>query len=193
MPQYQQILTSMGLGHVKPYLYKDGQMLKTDGGDYPLQQAEFAKSDLASWLGTPIFGEVTLQSQAKDLSITLDTVLIDLNQSKNIVRTEIAGRAGTVKEYISLGDYYIVLKGGFFNQDPEQYPTDDINTLIKILNLEEALYISSDFLQLFGIYNYAVATYNMGQSAGKMSSQLFEIRGYSDEPIELKLDEETNL
>lgn len=192
MPKYELISKSF-LGNVKPYIYRDGQVLKTDGGDYPSQQMELAKSDLSSWMGTPIFGEVVLQDQSKQVSITLDTVLIEINQSKNIVRTEIAGRAGTVKEYISLGDYYIVLKGGFFSRDPEQFPTDQVNALIDLLNREEALYISSDFLQLFEVFSYVVATYNMGQRAGNMSSQLFEIRGYSDEPIELTIDEETDL
>jgi hypothetical protein len=193
MSKYQIIAGSFGLATLKPYLYKGGQMLRTDGGDYPVQVAQFAQSDLASWMGTPIFGEVVLQDQAKEITITLDTVLVEINQSKNIVRTEVAGRAGTVKEYISLGDYYIVLKGGIFSQDPEQFPTDQVNQLIQILNKEEALYISCDFLQLFGVYNIAVASYNMGQRAGNMSSQLFEIRGYSDEPIELTIDDETNL
>lgn len=191
MSKYNAILTGFALGALKPYVYQGGEMLATKGGDYPLQQAELAVSDLTSWLGTPVFGEVTLENQDRSLSITLDTVLIELNQSKNIVRTEVAGRNGTVKEFVSLGDYYIVLKGGVFNQDPESYPTDQVNTLIELLNADEALYISSDFLQLFGVYNYVISTYNMGQRAGAMNSQLFEVRGYSDEPIELTIDDES--
>jgi len=190
MPEYKLILNSFGLATVKPYIYRGGEFRKTDGGDYPLQQAVLATSDLTSWLGTPVFGEVILQDQNKEITITLDTVLIEINQSKNIVRTEVAGRPGTVKEFVSMGDYYIVLKGGIFSQDPESFPTDDINTLIQLMNKEEALYISSDFLQLFDVFNYVIASYNMGQRAGNMSSQLFEIRGYSDEPIELTIDEE---
>lgn len=193
MSKYDLILRSFALGNLKPYIFQGGEMLPTKGGDYPVQQAELSQSDLTSWLGTPIFGEVVLEDENKELKITLDTVLIEINQSKNIVRTEIAGRDGTVKEYVSKGDYYIVLKGGVFSRDPETYPADEISTLIQLLEKEEALNISNDFLQLFGVFSLVVSTYNMGQRPGNMSNQLYEIRGYSDEPIELTIDEETDL
>jgi len=188
--KYQQILTANGLANVKAYIYGGGQFLPTDGGDYPEQQVEIASGDLSSWMGTPIFNEVRLESQDRSVSVVLDTVLIEINQSKNIVRTSVAGHAGTVKEYVSMGDYYIVLKGGVYNQDPQLYPAEMVNTLIELLNGDEALVISSDFLQLFDVFNFVVSTYNMPQRSGLVNGQLFEIRGYNDEPLELTIDDE---
>lgn len=184
------LLQANGMANVKAYTFADGRMLETGGGDYPAQQVEIRASELASWMGTPVFNEVRLESQDRSISITLETVLVEINQSKNIVRTQVAGREGTVKEYISKGDYFIVLKGGIFSTDPQDYPTDDVTTLIQLLDSEEALLISSDFLQLFGVYNYVVSSYNMPQRIGHQSNQLYEIRGYSDIPIELLIDEE---
>ncbi len=72
-----------------------------------------------SLLGTNVYSNLIFDagSYEKDgkttnfNSIQLDTVLINISQSKNIVTTALQGRNGTVKEYISDGDYVIQVSG----------------------------------------------------------------------------------
>lgn len=114
--------------------------------------------------------------------LEIDTVILIVSQTKNIVTTSIQGQAGTIKEYVSDGDYVIKVSGGLFG---DEYPEEDFNTLIKILNAPIALDVKSDYLELFGIDKIVITDYNTPQEKGVQNAQYFEITALSDEEIEL--------
>ena len=105
--------------------------------------------------------------------------------SKNIIKTAIQGRNGTVKEYISDGDYDITLRGMLTSQNASQYPLEEFNRLLKLCELNEALTIVSDYIQLFGIYDIVIDSSSFPQREGFQNTQLFELKCVSDKPIEL--------
>jgi len=93
---------------------------------YPFQ-AENSDSPIGtSYLGTPVYARLefskdgienqvgspsTLDGREGARNLILETVLITVVQSKNIIKTPIQGRNGTIKEYIGEGDYMLRING----------------------------------------------------------------------------------
>lgn len=151
--------------------------------------------------GTDYLGVPTLTSLAfkwKDFELVLLECIVTINQEKNIVSTPMQGRDGTIKEYISDGDYTITIDAAVSNyneSDPEtskSYPIEKIKTLIGFLKLKESFEVQSDFLTLFGIYNIVVKSYGMVQETHS-NRQSFQIQCLSDTPYEIKILEDAQI
>jgi hypothetical protein len=165
------------------------------------------KTDIESYLGTPVFAQVQIQGgsffELEDTTgenpiefegIVMQTVLVDVSMSKNIVKTSIQGRDGTVKEYISKGDYIINMTGNIVGQTKgntiegigQVFPKIDTEKLIKICEVPEAITITSEFLQLFGINEVVIEDYKFAEKEGFRNMQPFQISMSSDTPINLE-------
>jgi len=124
----------------------------------------------------------------------LDGVLMTVTQTKNIVTTPTQGRNGTVKEYISEGDFSISINGviagsdflGFKVSDGNVYPEASVNEMIQIVRAPARLKVVSEFLDLFGISEVVVTDYDFPQTRGTRDNQLFTMQLLSDEPLELQ-------
>lgn len=164
------------------------------------------ESKIESYLGTPVFDQVKIAGgsyiDAEDPkkpvipyeSLTLQTVLLEVIQSKNIVTTAVQGRSGTIKEYVSDGDYSITMTGGVVGEMDDAgkiqdlgnfYPVVDTKLLIEICKVPRALTITSEFLQLFGINEVVITDYTLNQPESVRNIQPFQISMLSDVPIEL--------
>jgi uncharacterized protein DUF6046 len=197
MSRVELILTGFGMSQVTPKFYKPtGKYPDGDGGDYkPQQEQTDARLDDTlpqqySWLGTPIFANVELRDPSTGLSIVIDQVLCEVKMVKNIHKSKVQELHGTVKEFISNGDFNITMRGALFHINPQKYPINDMNTLVRILYVGNELDVVSDFLNLFKIYHVVVTEFRFPQKAGYQSMQLFEIKCLSDKPVQLKLDDE---
>lgn len=193
------ILRSFGLEHLKAAIYPPGKELEsghTDVSaavkkdiadlDYNMTTMETGKAPL-SMLGTPVFCDMILQNDKKgDLQLQLVWVLAEVNMQKNIVKTAVQGRDGTVKEYVSDGDYQVTIRGGLFSPFSNAYPKEDMQTLVALLKLNTPLTVISEYLLQFNIYELVVEDYSFSQKEGVQNVQLFEIKTVSDFPIELK-------
>lgn len=135
-----------------------------------------------SLLGTPVFCFCQLTANAK--TVALDTVLTDISMSRNIVITPVVGRDGTVKEYVSDGDYKIKIRGALVSQN-NKFPIVEVQTLLSILKAKSTVQVSGGIFRLFSIFNIVVTDYSFPQSEGAANTQLFEIDALSDAPIEL--------
>jgi hypothetical protein len=193
------ILQSFGLEHLKAAIYPPGKPLKsghTDVSsatkkdiadlDYNMSTMENGKAPL-SMLGTPVFCDLILQNDKKgDLQLQLLWTLLEVNMQKNIEKTAVQGRDGTVKEYVSDGDYLVTIRGGLFSPFSNAYPKQDMQTLMALLKLNTPLTVISEYLLQFNIYELVVDGYSFAQKEGVQNVQLFEIKTVSDFPIELK-------
>lgn len=148
-----------------------------------------------SALGTPVFCNLEIQAGSWTDSngvkhdwpfLQFDTVLLTVDQPKNIVKTPIQGRNGTVKEYISDGDYVVNIKVVIIGKRGVM-PLQEISDLKKALDAPVALAVNSRFLQNMGIDNLVVERYSAPQLEGGYHFQPFELFCLSDEPIELKI------
>lgn len=176
---------------VKPKVYQGGEELEPSSNTYNLESAAIDYSDApTSYLGTPIIAPVTIKSKDESISLMLDIALFQINMQKQIVTTALQGVSGTVKEYISDGDYVISITGVLTNPTGS-YPTEQMQVLHQLLLLPEALIVESSLLQLLGIYNIVVQSYSFEDRAGFENLQDFQLECLSDNPIELIIENET--
>lgn len=133
-------------------------------------------------------------------SFTFEECLISINMEKNIVTTALQGRNGTIKEYISDGDYNITVDAGVStyqvqNEENEidiSYPIDAVKELQELLALPEALEVQSDFLDIFGIDSTVVKSFSLQQETHS-NRQSINIQMLSDRAYEIRLKEENDV
>lgn len=152
-----------------------------------------------SAIGTPVVIDLQINAASYTKAgvnynfsdINLTAVLVTLNQTKNIVKTPIQGLDGTIKEYISDGDWQVNIRGVILGQNGV-YPLQEVTELKTAADmaLDDAgnvLKVNSWFLQIFGIDNLVVESATYPQEEGGISMQLFEWNCISDKSIELQI------
>lgn len=181
-----------GKAIVYPLLLR-GRLGQGDGADIPDQETEVVTrmnngaddAERLSYLGTPVFADLWLKEDEQDEGLLIDAVLFDVSMQKVIVKTEIPGRKGSVKEYISDGDYAVSIRGMLVSSSPSSYPNDEVKELLRLIQLPQAIVAVSPFLQLFGIYELVVENYSLPQLEGYQNVQPFQLDCISDVPIQL--------
>lgn len=161
----------------------------------PIQSPSRDASLGTSAMGTPIQANITFQAgeyiddngdtQTWD-SLTYDAALINVTQAKKIIKTEIAGKNGTVKEYIGLDDYGVQVNGIICGLNGV-HPKDEIANLKKMLDAPVPIVVACAYLQNLGILNLVVDSYEIGQAEGGYSYQQFSINFIDDIPTELRI------
>lgn len=116
-------------------------------------------------------------------SLKIDLVLMTVNNQKNIVKTTLQGRNGTVKEYISDGDFSVKIEGKLFGDGAMNYPEGDVQKLIAVCLAPQAIQVNSDYLKLFDISNLVVETYDFPQTEGVRNYQEFTLNCVSDKEL----------
>lgn len=145
-------------------------------------------------IGTPVVADITFvggtyTDDQTGQTVTfgdyrLALVLMTVTQPKKIVKTDIQGRDGTIKEYIGKGDYQITING-IINGPNGVYPAGEVSRLKDVLDAPITIPVISRYLQLLGIYNIVVEDYTFDQEPGGYSYQKFTANCISDKPVEL--------
>jgi hypothetical protein len=146
------------------------------------------------WLGKPTL--TSLAIRLGGVEVSLPECILTVSQERNIVSTALQGRDGTVKEYISDGDYQIEVAaailpytdgdatGGFKNVE-DRYPISELQDFIALLKEKKELEVQSDFLALFDVHSAVVKSYSFAQETHS-NCQSFTLTLLSDEPYEIK-------
>ncbi len=116
-------------------------------------------------------------------SLNIELVLLTVGNVKNIVKTTLQGRNGTVKEYISDGDYSIKIEGKIFGKGINNYPQDDVQKLLNICLAPQSINVTSSFLKMFNIEDIVIESYNIDQQEGMRNCQPFTLNCVSDTPL----------
>jgi hypothetical protein len=155
------------------------------------QDVEYYKSSL----GTPVYTDLVFEAgqyidennnQQSFDQIKMVTVIVTISQTKNIVKTSIQGRPGTIKEYIGMGDYLISINGVITGPNGH-YPREEVQALKNMLVAPMAIKVTSWYLQLWDIDNIVVDDFGINQEEGGYSYQPFSISASSDTDVQLRL------
>lgn len=147
-------------------------------------------------LGTPVYDQLVVKraidtlptnEQSGDDFVKFDSVIVTINQTRNIVTTPIQGRNGTVKEYISDGDFEINIKGLVVSTSPQRAPREIMENIANLFSLPNEIVVVSDYISLFKIDYAVVLSYAFSQVEGSLNQIQMDLRLLSDSPIELKL------
>ena len=144
------LAVSAGISLFKSRLYQGGIDLANLGNASEDQLSE--NVPLSSFYGTPVMSRLILGDQNSatfnytDIngntqtldSVTLECCIMVASQEKNIIKTSLEGRDGTVKQFISNGDYKIDVTVIVATVD-NNYPRDFVNALINILSIPDSI------------------------------------------------------
>lgn len=149
--------------------------------NFPLVNGE---NFIGNYVAMPLY----LKNPETGDNLTIPEAVVTVNKRKNIVSTEIIGGYGTVKEYINDGDMELSITVGIVAVDDsdnliDRYPTSELITLQNILDAKNTIYITSDFLKIFGIdseiFGVVITDYSVVQSTHS-NHQVIEINAVSD-------------
>ena len=137
-----------------------------------------------SKFGTPVYANIEFQaSEWVDFNgrrrsfseMSFDTVLMNVQQQKNIIETEIQGSDyGAVLEYSGLRNYEIMCDI-IITGENGIYPQDTVTNIIEMLNAPIPIKVNSWFLQNLDIFDVTVRDYSIPQVAGGISQQPIHI------------------
>ena len=207
------LLKGVAIRALKAKLFRTDGFIKSKS-----ELEEDLKGDKESYLGTPIFDPVTIKGgnffELDDIEesnpinydgLIIPAAIIEITQTKNIITTAIQGRNGTIKEFISDGDFVITITGIIIGQNEgvagtedasvkdigNVYPGDDVNKLITICKVPNSIEIISDFLGFFTDSNgqntrYVITSYSMPQKEASVDTQPFQISILTDTAIDLE-------
>ena len=195
--------------------------LNTPGNPFPQQIDPTAERlPIRSFLGTPVFSSVTLfpvptglrggdlnlddvstglfneQNSFFDANervqpVELQTVLFDVAMTRNIIKTPVQGFNGTVKEYVSDGDFTVTMNGIITDQQPDLFPEGDVVRLLRICNQQREIGVTSPLLNIvFGITHLVVESYSFPMTEGSQNVQHFTLNCVSDNPVQLRIQQE---
>lgn len=169
------------IGILKAYRMNDLKEAKEKGG--------YNIGEYTGLLGVPILENVRLKSADGNVNLLLPDAICVVNMNKTIIKTALQGRSGTVKEYITDGDYQVTITGTITDPVPDVYPEVEVGQLIHLCQLPEAIDVVSEFLQGLGIFQLVVESYTLNQESGYINRQKYSLKCLSDQPIELTIDE----
>lgn len=164
-----------------------GENIAESGAGVPL-------TDRSWWEGRFVLCPLHLRAQTE--AGTLEAELVDavaaVSRERRIVSTAMAGRDGTVKEYINEGDWSVNLvvgiqatEGGKITDD---YPSEALRELRKILDVKDRIEVASEFLKIFDITHIVVKSYGATQTT-EQNYQAVTISAVSDEAVEIYSNE----
>lgn len=151
-----------------------------------------------SALGTLVYANLEFLSESYETTpgfqrdtpnMKLEAVLINVVQPKRIIKTQIDGKDGDVKEYIGLGDYEITINGVITGANGV-YPADEVARLKQITDAPIPIGVASRYLNNLGINLIVVENCEWIQEAGSYSYQAFTITAVSDIPQEIRISGE---
>lgn len=181
---------------IQAYNIRNVDVLRTPKTQYQIDQLTTQDKALyQSSLGTPVLTDLTFKGVKNYVDqqgvtynfddIIMQSVIVTINQTKNIVKTPIQGRPGTVKEYIGLGDYILNING-VINGSNGSYPKDTIAALKNMLTCPIPITIVSWYIQIWDIFNIVVDDFSINPEEGGYSYQPFTINASSDYDIMLR-------
>jgi hypothetical protein len=145
-----------------------------------------------SYLGTPVIDNLEFpQGSYVDLdgnqidygAVVVDTVVFTVNKVRNVIKTSVQGRNGTIKEYVSDGDYSISCQGVISNRD-NVFPEEQARALRQVLEVPQQLPVISIFLNnTHEIFDIVIESWSMPFEAGKRNEMPFSFIAVSDTPL----------
>jgi hypothetical protein len=162
---------------------------------YEVKTAEelknYGQNPNAAWGGVPLWQPVTLRAtEAGENDLLLDSAVVSWNLPRNIVKTALQGRDGTVKEFIANGDYSIAISG-LICSNKASYPLDRVIELDKFCKKNSSITIVHEVLNALGVFEIVIDSYDAPKSP-YINCQQYSLMCSSDTPIELKVNDLPN-
>lgn len=185
------IIKSNHLGLITPkFMTVDYERMKLETDPNDLSSNSYYVADKKSIFGTPIFDVLELkgltytdfngdEQTVEDL--TLDIALLEVYNSRNIVTTAVSGRNGTVKEYMSDGDYEIKVTGNLINPLANCHPDELLKQLHDFCKAQVNIEVTSSLLYYLDISKIVIKDFRFKMVQGYRNVIDYELTCLSDD------------
>lgn len=158
------------------------------GGDIAGHDLSVPITDRSYWESRYVLTELTLRREDGRTLVVNDAV-VNISREKHMVRTTLVGLSGTIKEYISNGDYDISITVGIVAVRDgvivDEYPEEGIREVREFLDENKAIEVSSVFFELFDISRIVVTRFALNQDTHS-NRQTIDVKALSDEDYVIK-------
>jgi hypothetical protein len=140
--------------------------------------------------GSLSYFDLTTQQVKTVAKMQLPIAFCTVTKKMNVIKSGVSGRNGTVKQFISLNDYEISIKGVFTTGVYDKYPEQAMIALQAITDCTTEVKVASNILNLFGI-NYIVfesCYFEQMDSTGR-DEQRFNINCCSEIPFTINVNQ----
>lgn len=194
----KQFAKSYGLGLLKPKLFLPrAERMALE------QSFEKDEAEATSWFGLPVFDTVIFEpleytddegnDVTLDVPLQLDIAVIEVNQAKNIVKTQRAGKNGTIKEFMGMGDYNITIRGWIVTEVATAHPDQTTKEFHQFCKAPKEIKVGSLFLSYFDIYTIVIESFTVRQLEGKRNIFEYEIVASDETPFEIQYNKEKTI
>lgn len=126
-------------------------------------------------------------------TLDIEDAVCSANRSKEIVKTQLVGMEGTIKEYISMGDYDININFNIVSFDEQgniidHYPAQEVKKLEELFSVNRTLQVKSNFLSVLGVTKIVISSLSITQQTYSNIQQV-QITALSDEDFEITCKE----
>jgi hypothetical protein len=134
-------------------------------------------------LGMPLFQPLVIKGVNGLDDLLLESAVLSLSRTKNVVTTAIQGREGTVKEWINNGDFSITFNGLLVAKGWD-FPIEATALFNEFMEVNQSLKLEHEVLNNLGIFEAVVMDYAL-PSTTYTNVQPYTIQLLSDNPFEL--------
>lgn len=172
-PEYDQALeeaTKIAIGYENVTLYK-----RKDYG---------SSSSLA---GMPLFQPLTFLGEDGQEDLLLESAVLELSRTKNIITTSIQGRDTTVDEFINNGDWQINVTG-ILCANEARYPLDELLEYQKFMDRNRSIKIQHEILNALGVYEIVILSDRLVKTPS-INLQTYSFSAKSTKPLPLIIND----
>lgn len=138
------------------------------------------KGDGTGALGLPIFQKVVFKQSGKEPLFLGDT-LVSFSLSRTIVKTQVNGLDGTIKEFISNNDYKVNIKGFLVSDNPYKAPEKQIRAFRQwFAETKRQIQVEGRMFDVLRISSIVVEDFDLPKLPGYVGLQPYEINALSD-------------
>ena len=132
-------------------------------------------TDPAWWEGRYVLCPLRLRLE-DGTTLELADAVVAMTRTKQIITTQVVGMTGTVKEYISSGDYDINIAVGIQGLEDgkiaDRYPEEGLRELLRYLEVDKPIQVQSAFLDLFRVNRIVIKSYSLTQDTATNYQEL---------------------
>lgn len=140
-----------------------------------------------SIFGLPLWQPLKLEDKDEVLSeMLLESAVVELNRTKNIVTTVIQGRDTSVDEFINNGDWDITVSG-LLVSSKIGYPLDEVKDFQKYMDLNRSIKVTHEVMNELGIYEIVVLSHSLPKTP-HWNIQQYSFTAKSTKPLPLIID-----
>lgn len=161
---------------------KGAHSYSKEGRDFTPTSVGVPITDPSDWQGRYVLCPLLLRLE-DGTELSIPDAVVAMTRIKQIVTTQVVGMTGTVKEYISDGDFDINISVGIQGLKDSKladiYPEEGLRQLRPFLEVDKPIRVQSAFFDLFEINRLVIKGYSLTQ-ATESDYQELSISALSD-------------